>query len=229
MAGAMVGYTTDGTWYWALYSKLYLDEDNWRAALGYGDASVNFQYYDELHSSFVDYNTMYDFSLLELQRRVYGRWYLGLKYIGQKAETNYETEGLTGDPEEKNLNSLGIVVSHDSRDVIYNPRHGDYMNFKTGHYRDSWGADYVFDRYEFDLTKFFYIDDRRVLAGRAVAYVATGDVPFESQYVVNRDDVRGYTNGKHRGDQLYNLQAEYRWNVYKEVGRCRIRRRCHSG
>ena len=25
MAGAMVGYTTNKTWYWALYTKLYLD------------------------------------------------------------------------------------------------------------------------------------------------------------------------------------------------------------
>ena len=53
MAGAMVGYTTNGTWYWSLYTKLYLDEDNYRALAAYGDASVNFQYYDELAGSFI--------------------------------------------------------------------------------------------------------------------------------------------------------------------------------
>ena len=51
MAGAMVGYTTNKSWYWALYTKLYMDEDNYRVTLAYGDSSVNFQYYEELVSS----------------------------------------------------------------------------------------------------------------------------------------------------------------------------------
>lgn len=33
MAGAMVGYTTNETWHWGLYTKLYFDEDNYRTTL----------------------------------------------------------------------------------------------------------------------------------------------------------------------------------------------------
>jgi len=43
MGGGMTGYTTNGSWYWALYTRLYIDEDNWRTTLAYGDASANFQ------------------------------------------------------------------------------------------------------------------------------------------------------------------------------------------
>ena len=218
MAGAMVGYTTNGTWYWALYTRVYFDQDNYRTTLAYGDASVNFQYYNELAEAFVDFNTLHDFFLFEQQRRVYKRWYLGLRYRNQKAQTKYEVEGETGDPEKRNLNNLGLVVSHDTRDFIYNPYHGDFMNFKTAHYRDGLGSDYEFDQYEFDFTKFFFIGDRKVVAGRVAAFIATGDVPFEGQYVVGRDDIRGYTNGKHRGEQVYDVQAEYRWNFYKRWG-----------
>jgi len=218
MAGAMVGYTTNETWYWALYTKLYFHQDDYRSTLAYGDASVNFQYYEELSETFIDFNTYNDFFLLEQQRRIYKRWYLGLRYRNQKAKTRYEVEGETSDPEKQNMNNLGGVVSHDTRDFIYNPHRGDFMNFKTAHYRDTWGSDYEFDQYEFDFTKFFYISDHKVVAARCAAFIANGDVPFEGQYVVGRDDIRGYTNGKHRGEQVYDIQAEYRWNFYKRWG-----------
>jgi outer membrane protein assembly factor BamA len=116
------------------------------------------------------------------------------------------------------MNNLGAVVSHDARDFIYNPSRGDYMNLKTAHFRDTWGANYKFDQYEFDLTTFFSVGERRVLASRVAALVATGDIPFEGQYVVGREDIRGYTNGKFRGDQVYAAQAEYRWNFYQQWG-----------
>jgi len=41
---------------------------------------------------------------------------------------------------------------------------------------------------------------------------------IEGQFVVGRDDIRGYTNGKHRANQVYDIQAEYRWNFYKKWG-----------
>ncbi len=218
MAGAMVGYTTNGTWYWSLYTKLYMDEDNYRATAAYGDASVNFQYYDEALGSFIGFNSIHDVFLVELQRRVYERWYLGLKYVDQKTATEYEIEGQTGDPTKQNMNNLGLVVSHDTRDAIYNPYDGDYMNLRTGHYRDAWGSDYIYDKYRFDFTKFFGISDHQVVAARCAAFVATGDVPFEGQHVVGRDDIRGYTDGMHRGEQVYDLQGEFRWNVRGKWG-----------
>jgi len=218
MAGAMIGYTTNGTWYWAIYTKLYFNRDNYRATIGYGDASVNFQYYEELVSAFVDFNSLHDLFLIELQRRVYKRWYLGAKYVNKKTQTTYDIEDQAIDPQTVNMTHLGFVVSHDSRDFIYNPHTGDYINFKTGHYRDAWGATYKFDKYEFDFTKFFPINDGKTIAARVTALVATGDVPFEGQYVVGREDIRGYSNGKHRADQVYDVQAEYRWNFYKKWG-----------
>ena len=218
MAGAMVGYTTNESWYWALYTKMYFNEDNYRLTLAYGDASVNFQYYDAGYGGFIDFNSLHDLFIVELQRRVYKRWYLGAKYFNQKIMTTYDMDGMPTEPEKQNMTHLGFVISHDTRDFIYNPNGGDYLNFKTGHYRDAWGSAYEFDKYEFDFTKFFGINEKEVIAARLTALIATGDVPFEGQYVVGRDDIRGYTNGKHRADQVYNIQGEYRWNFYKKWG-----------
>ena len=53
---------------------------------------------------------------------------------------------------------------------------------------------------------------------RIYSVVSVGDVPFSGQNIVGRDDLRGYSNGKYRADQVYNIQTEYRWNFYKKWG-----------
>jgi hemolysin activation/secretion protein len=59
---------------------------------------------------------------------------------------------------------------------------------------------------------------KRVLAVRASLNIAAGDVPFEGQTVVGGNDIRGYSQGKYRNDQVYTLQTEYRWNFYRRWG-----------
>jgi outer membrane protein assembly factor BamA len=218
MAGLMLGYTTNGTWYWALYTRLYLDNDNYRISLAYGDASVNFQYYEDMVGGFIDFNSLHKVFYTEAQRRIYRRWYLGARYVFRKTKTKFQIEGQPEEPDNVNLSNLGLVVAHDTRDFIYNPYHGDLLNFRAIFYRDAWGSDFEFDDYQFEFTKFFNIDTTRVIAGRFAAFVATGDVPFEGQHVVQRDDIRGYTDGKHRANQVYDIQAEYRWNFYGKWG-----------
>jgi hemolysin activation/secretion protein len=41
--------------------------------------------------------------------------------------------------------------------------------------------------------------------------IATGNVPFQAQAIVGRDDIRGYSQGQFSGNQVYALQSEYRW------------------
>jgi outer membrane protein assembly factor BamA len=219
MIGGAIGYTTNKTWYWAIGTRMYIDRDNWRVTIGYGDASVNFQYYEELAGMFIDFNSVYDAFLIEGQRRVFRRWYLGARFAKLETKTTYDLEEEElPEPVFTNMNNLGFVIARDTRDFIYNPHDGSMLNLKTGYYRDAWGSDYKFDNYEFDYTRFIGLDTNKVLVARVSAFIATGDVPFEGQHVVKRDDMRGYTDGKHRADQVYTLQTEYRWNFYGKWG-----------
>jgi outer membrane protein assembly factor BamA len=96
-----------------------------------------------------------------------------------------------------------------------------FLNFKNQFYRNWIGSDYEFVRYIITYSQFFRLskeNDKHVLVGRATANIATGDVPFEGQTVVGGDDIRGYSEGKYRNDQVYTLQAEYRLNFYRKWG-----------
>jgi outer membrane protein assembly factor BamA len=220
IVGAGGGYTTNKTWYGVLGSKLYLAEDKWRVTLAFGRASMNFQFFLDIPNvggSFIDYTTLYSFGYAEFQRRIIPTWYLGGRFMLMRTKTTFDVPGIDAE-ELTNMNNIGFVLVKDSRDNVYNPTTGTNLNLKTGHYRSSVGSDFNFDNYEFDYNKFIKLDEQRVLVARFAANIATGEVPFEGQNVVGRDDIRGYTDGKHRAEQVYALQSEYRWNIYKKWG-----------
>jgi outer membrane protein assembly factor BamA len=100
------------------------------------------------------------------------------------------------------------------------PAHGIFFNFKNQFYRDWVGSDNKYTRYVISYNQFFDLakNEKHILAVRANFDIATGDVPFEGQGVVGMDDIRGYSQGKYRGNQVYTLQTEYRWNFYKRFG-----------
>jgi hemolysin activation/secretion protein len=65
---------------------------------------------------------------------------------------------------------------------------------------------------------YYPFNKKMVLASRAVADIGLGDVPFVLQSYVGNTDLRGYTKGEYRGDQVYSAQTEFRWNFYGKWG-----------
>ena len=45
-----------------------------------------------------------------------------------------------------------------------------------------------------------------------------GDLSFNQQFVLGGKDLRGYSQGEFRGEQIYTLQGEYRWNLTERFG-----------
>ena len=46
-----------------------------------------------------------------------------------------------------------------------------------------------------------------------------GDVPFSAQNILSgQRNLRGYSNGRNRGDQLMVVETEYRWNFHGRWG-----------
>ena len=56
------------------------------------------------------------------------------------------------------------------------------------------------------------------IAARAFVGLGLGDITFNQQFIVGNTDLRGYSQGIYRGQQIYAMQAEYRWNFHKTIG-----------
>ena len=220
-------YTAQKSYALFLYSQLFFAEDRWRVRLAAGSMDINFQFYleDPVTSTgnFSDYSTKANLVVLQVQRNIFKRIYFGPTGSFIKATTTFSFPNVEGqDSVSKSiLNNIGYIISNDTRDHVQYPTRGMFLNFKNQFYRNWIGSDYEFVRYIVTYNQFFKLskeNDKHVIVARVTANIATGNVPFEGQTVVGGDDIRGYSQGKYRNDQVYTLQAEWRLNFYKKWG-----------
>jgi outer membrane protein assembly factor BamA len=209
------------------FSRFYFARDRWRVTAAVGTMDINFQFYVEdpavSTGNFYDYSTKANLVVLQVQRNIFKRLYFGPTASFIKSTTTFAIPDVSGKDSvtNSNLNSIGYIVTNDTRNHVQYPTHGMFLNFKNQFYRSWAGSDFEFERYLVTYNQFFNLspkNEKNVLAVRASFNIAAGDVPFEGQSVVGSDDIRGYSQGKYRADQVYTVQAEYRWNFYKRWG-----------
>ena len=74
-------------------------------------------------------------------------------------------------------------------------------------------------RLEFETNVYRSVNESDVIAARLYGGAGLGDLTFNQQFVVGgRQDLRGYTQGEYRGEQMVALQGEYRWNFHDRFG-----------
>lgn len=208
-------YTQEKSWMVGGMQQFYLKENKWRIRIAGIRGNLNFQYFNEDINTnvgnFEDYTTQITMAMTQVQRRIWKRIYGGVYGEYNNSKTIFTTQGDSTD--ERRLSNIGYVFSQDSRDNVYFPATGTFINFKNQFYRDWTGSDNDFVRYKINYNHFFDLlkDQRHVLVARANFEIATGHVPFQAQAVVGMDDIRGYSEGRYRGNQVYTVQSEYRW------------------
>lgn len=213
MAGLFGMYTTNKSYFFMAFSKLYFDKDNWRFSLGGGKGSINFQFYlDFPFEIWVPYNTKMSMLFLQPSRRVYDKIYIGVSYVYIKFENS--VEAIDGS-KFTSLNGLGLNISADYRSNVYYPRKGFLTNTKLFSYPRFMGNNSESNKIEISFNQFIPMRKAQdVIALRGMIGIGLGDLDFNQQFVVGRgDDIRGYTQGEYRGNNMFAIQGEYRYNL----------------
>ncbi|NPA36214.1 MAG: BamA/TamA family outer membrane protein [Chlorobi bacterium] len=222
-------YFTSNTIFFGLFNRMFFNEDKWRtkAAIGYGD--IKFQTFmempdglpglmiDEENGEFVDYRTMLMFLYGEASRRVLGDLFLGIRFTYSYVNTVFDSDYV---PDETlNLLGLGLQAEYDTRNNVFNPKSGMNGKIKTFSFFEALGSTETYHRINLEYNKYFTLGKKAIIMARFYSAVSAGDsIPFNGQNTVGRDDLRGYTNGKFRANQVYDIQSEYRWSFYKKWG-----------
>lgn len=216
---------TNKTYFTGLFNKLYFNEDHWRTKTGIGFGNIVFQTYWELpydipgvpSGGFLDYKTRMAFVYGEATHLVVDRLYMGLRMVYSKVNTEFDSDLI---PDENlELFGFGLASELDKRDNVFYPQTGLNTKLNTFSYLEQLGSSNTYHTINFTFNKYFSINNKSVIMGRLYANVSVGDsIPFNGKNTVGRDDLRGYSNGKYRANQVYNLQTEYRWNFYKKWG-----------
>ncbi len=220
---------TNKTYFTGLFSRFYFKEDTWRLKGGLGLGNIKFQTFYELppdipsvwtedgNGEFIDYQTSMFFIFAEGSRKVVNNFYLGLRSVYSDVNTDFDADSVPS--EYLSLFGFGVAAEFDNRNNVFNPHSGMNSRLRTLSFFEALGSSTSYTRINFDFNKYFSLGEKAVILGRLYAMLSVGDsVPFSGKNVIGRDDLRGYTNGKFRANQVYDVQADYRWNFYKRWG-----------
>jgi outer membrane protein assembly factor BamA len=120
--------------------------------------------------------------------------------------------------EPNNTNSLSVPISYDTRNSIYNPSDGLFVDGRFSMIPEWLDNDNDFIKTMLYVNHYKKLGDHKILASRFAMKANFGDVPFASQDYIGQTDLRGYTQGEYRGNQTYTVQSEFRNNFYKKWG-----------
>jgi hypothetical protein len=218
ISAAIGMYTTNKSWFTAVFSKMYFNEDKWRVLLGAGIGTINAQFLQSaVVNDFINYQSGANFFKLQVQRKIGENLYLGGNYLYTKFDNTYETEVPT--EEEKVLNGLGIAFLWDKRDNVYYPTKGHKLNLDLASFPGFMGNNDVSNKITIKYNKYITKGKlNNIWVFRTFGGFGIGDVIFNNLLVMGGTDLRGYTKGEYRGKQLLAVQTEYRYNLKENMG-----------
>ncbi len=212
-------YTTKNNWLAAGFSQLSLDKDKLRINFGGGYMNSNFQFYEDIGAETfeVPYNNYGAFGFASALYNIFDRVYIGPSV--QISESSLVIETPVDSTSTTYQNSIGLSFQYDNRNDIYTSSKGMNTTIRYAYFGKWFMNDYNFNKLNISINYYFPINEKMVLASRFAADIALGsNVPFVQQSYVGNRDIRGYTKGEYRGNQVYAAQSELRWNFYGRWG-----------
>lgn len=219
LSGAIGFYTTNKSYFVGLFNKFYFSQDSWRGTLFFGKGDFNSQFFmDEIGVlDFYNYGTNTTILSASIQRKIVKGLYGGITYTYASYNTVFEDSIV----EESTTvtNGLGFTALYDTRDNVYYPKTGKRIDVKWINYTEWFGNDMKANKIKTVYNTYFPMRNKTdVLAARFSGTFGLGNLVFEQQTVVGGTDIRGYSEGKYRGNSVIALQGEYRLNFTKRLG-----------
>ena len=197
-------------------------DDNLQTVAGVFDASVNLDFHGIGDDSRLDHDPLeYTLeplgTLLQAKYRIAGsRWWAGLSYAF--ARTNVEFDAPAGTPGlpdfEKETNEAGLTptLTYDSRDNLFTPNRGTYVEAGCGFFSSALGGDDEFEKARVIAMHFIPISETLFFGLRGEAAATFNDPPFYMRPFIT---LRGAPVMRYQGEEIAQLEAELRWQFWQ--------------
>jgi outer membrane protein assembly factor BamA len=106
---------------------------------------------------------------------------------------------------------FGFTINLDYRDNLFYPRKGLFSEIAIQTFQKTLGSNFVWTRYLADVSKYFPISKRSVLAFNGLIDINTGNPPFTLMASLGGTKrMRGYYEGRFRDNNSVLFQSEFR-------------------
>lgn len=186
-------------------------------------SSVNLDYYGTGNSGFANHRPIayqLDITGLLLQGKYRigdSRNWLGAGYMLANTEASprhgNEREPIFLTPATR-IGGITLTATHDSRDNIFTPTKGNYLELSTTLYDEGLGSDLNFRRSNLIGMHYLKAADHLFLGIREMLVANRGKTPF---YMAPFVSMRGVPAMRYQGETVAQLEAEVRWQFWQRL------------
>lgn len=116
------------------------------------------------------------------------------------------------------ISGIGFVAQWDTRNFIYNPTKGFYLESELFFSGNFTGSDFNYQRFTLDFAKYVRIAEDHTLATQINTATILGEpIFYELLYFGSPKLMRGYQDRRFIDKNILILQTEYRFPIYKRL------------
>ena len=214
--------TENGSWGVMAGDSRYWMDDRLQTLVGVAYASVNLDYYgigenNVLKNNPLRYNLEPLGGLVQAKYRIgHSRVWAGISYALATTQIEFDgplsTPGLPNFQTESRVGGLTPSFTYDSRNTIFTPTRGTYVEATAGVFSQALGGDDEFQRVNVTAMHYLPLHPKWTLGIRGDAKLSFSDVPFYLRPFVG---LRGAPAMRYQGNEVAQAEAELRWQFWK--------------
>ena len=214
--------TENGSWGMMAGDMRYWRDGRLQTLAGVVYSSVNLDYYgigetSVLANNPLHYNLEPKGGMIQAKHHIgESRFLLGLSYAYAITEVTFDapvgTPGLPDYQSETHVGGLTPSLTFDTRDNIFTPTRGTYVEASVGLFSKALGGDDEFQRAQIIVMQYVRLHPQWFLGLRGQVAGSFGDVPF---YLRPFIAMRGVPIMQYQGEEMAQLEAELRWQCWK--------------
>jgi outer membrane protein assembly factor BamA len=150
-----------------------------------------------------------------VRKKTYSAWSLGLHtdYGNYSLDLNEKNaildQGSITGSDGGEAFGVGISLNKDSRNSLFFPTDGEYLELRVNHFEDRLIGDFAFNSVTLDYRRFFGINKWQSVSLQGFTGVERGDVPFQKMYQLG-NYLRGYSRSRYIDANITAVRSEYR-------------------
>jgi len=204
--------TENGSWGAAAGAFRTWDNDRYRAMGGLGKVDLALDFYGPTGAG-----RSYQLEGLGLAQQLVTRigdsnWMLGGRYLYFKASSDFGLslpEEIRPDSLETAIGRLSLLIDYDSRDNIFTPSRGLFMELELAAARGWLGSDSDFENLYLRAFDYLPLTDKLILGLRGDVRLTSEDTPFFALPFVS---LRGIPALRYQDSRAAMVETELRWN-----------------
>ncbi len=222
-------YTQEKQFYAQLKSLIYLKNERYQIEL-----NLKVQDYPDKFFGIGNDNTLDDkesytsrsvSALFTFLRKIKEGFHLGIQYdIARWDITEVKTGGVLYDgtipgSRSGNISGLGIMLNLDTRDNIFAPTRGQWVEFSARLYHEFLGSAFNYSNLKLNVRKYIPVFSSHIIAAQLIFQDQGGTVPFNEMARIGGSYLmRGYYDGRFRDRKMAVMQLEYRVPLFWRLG-----------